>query len=359
MRSTRLSLLAAFALAAAACGVQSDVTTTQPTPVPEAVVLSYSLEPGTSMSYEVSLDQHIDMETSGDAAALADEDVPGNASIDISGTTTVGFAVAAGPDPGTYAITVTGDFSDLTVSGTVDGEPIDESEIPDFAEIPPIEETIIVDEQGNVVPGEDGEDMGDLGNLFGDLGGLGGMGDFGSFGSELGKFVGPNFSGREVTVGDTWSDTTETPLFGEESLTTTTDNEVTGTDTVDGHGVFVIDSTTTVSPLEIDLAELLIGFFQGFLPEDASEEDLAQLEEMSSQLRFLFSMDETSSDLTTWFDAESGQARKAEVEGGANISLDANFPDEETGEMAAFGFTVSMQQSVTYHLLPSTTSDNA
>jgi hypothetical protein len=349
MRSTTLSLLAALGLIVAACGVEgSTTTTTEPAPVPEAVVLSYDLEPGTSINYEVTLDQHIDMTTTGDSAALAAEDVPGEASIDVTGTTTVGFSVADGPEPGTYAVTVTGDFSNLTVDGTLDGEPIDPSEIPDFAEIPPIEETIIVDEQGNVIP-QEGEDMGEFGDLFGDLGGLGGLG---SFGSELGQFVGPHFSDREVTVGDTWSDTNETPLFGDQVLTTTVDNEVTGTDEVDGHEVFVIESTTTMSPVEIDLAEILIGFFQAFIPEDATEEELAELEQLTSQLRFLFAMDATSSEMTTWFDAESGQARKAEVEGGADISLDANFPDDETGEMTAFAVTVSMQQSVSYHLLP-------
>ena len=82
--------------------------------------------------------------------------------------------VADGPEEGTYEIHITGNFDDVSVTGTVDGEPVDSSEVPDFASMEPIDVTVVVDDQGNVISagGEDLEDP--LGGMLGDLGPMGG-----------------------------------------------------------------------------------------------------------------------------------------------------------------------------------------
>ena len=361
MRIRTFALLAVFALVVAACSPTNDAadtsttegepepTTTSSEPVveaPQAMLLSYTLEPGTTFEYEVGIDQTIEMTAEGDPNALGDEEIPGEMKINLTGTTTFSHSVAEGPDPGTFEITIKGDFSDLSITGTMDGTPID-SEIPDFAEIEPIDITIVVDEQGNIVP-QDGE----FGDLFGgDMGDLGGFGDFADPGADFGQFIGPPFSEDEVTVGDSWSETVETPgMMGDDPITTEINSTVTGTDTVDGYDVFVIETESVTSMIEFDLAEFLLGFFMAFIAEDATAEQTAELDAIMENLRFLFVIDETVSDLKTWFDFEAGYARKAEFGSATHMVIDINMPDETTGEMIGFVMDMNISQDVTYHL---------
>lgn len=320
---------------------------------PDAVKLSYALEPGTTFRYEVTLDQHIDMTTTGDPSAMGDEEIPGEMSLDVSGTTTFSHAVADGPEPGTFEVTITGDFTDLTFDGTIDGEPIDPTELPDMAEIEPVDVTVVVDEQGNIVRSdEDG-----MGDLFGGSGDLGGFGDLAAPGMDPGRFVGPSFADREVTVGDVWSETIRVPvpMVGNEIVTEIV-SEVTGTETIDGAEVFVIETTSTTSMIEMDLAEFLIGFFEVFVSEDASDEDLAELESLKESLRFSFAVDESTTESTTWFDHAEGYSRKADYSGGMHMVVDINMPDETTGEMVEFGMEMTTDQSVSYRLLDATSA---
>jgi len=355
MRIRTFTLLSVFALVVAACGGEGAENTTTSTaddpsttaPSAQAVLLSYELEPGTSFEYEVDMDQTIDLTTTGDTAALGEEELPGDMSITLSGTTTFQHTISDGPEPGTYSIAITGDFSDLEFSGTVDGEPVDSSEIPEMAEMEPVDVTVVVDDQGNVIP----DDSGGLGEDFlGDLGGLDMLDQFGMSGGP-GQFVGPPFPDEEVAVGDTWSETIEVPAMpDDEPITTQIDNEVVSIDTIDGSEVFVIDTRTTTSPIEFDLAELLVGFLTAFVPEDATDEEMAEMEALAEQLRFAFSIDETVGELTSWFDFEAGVTRQAEYVSDTHMVMDVNIPDETTGEMVEFAMDMTIGQDLTYRL---------
>jgi hypothetical protein len=364
MRLRIFTLAAALALVAAACSPSTDTaepsaTEDQPaettsttaaaqtSATTDAILLSYNLVAGETFTYEVGIDQRIEMTAEGNSAALGDDEIPGEMAINLVGTTTFSHSVADGPEPGTYEVTIKGDFTDLAITGTVDGASIEDSDLPDFAELDPIDVTIVVDEQGNIIPQDD-----ELGDLFGeDLGGLGGLGDFGGMGSSPGQFVGPPFSEEEVTVGDTWSKTIELPgMMTEEPITTEVNSEVVGTDTVDGNDVFIIDTESVTSMIEFDLAEFLLGFMTAFVPDDASAEDTEALDALTEDLRFLFIIDETVSNLTTWFDTEAGFARMAEFESSTNIVMDLNMPDDETGEMVGFVMDMSIAQDISYRL---------
>ena len=343
-------------LVVAACGggesantsTTESLETTTTTAAPEAVKLSYKLEPGTSFEFEVAIDQHLKMTAEGSGAALGGEELPGELMADLTGTSTFTYSVAEGPDEGTYEVTITGDFSDLEITGTIDGEPLDLAELPDFASLEPVDVSVVVDEEGNVIPQDD-----EFGDLFGRMGDLGNFGDFATHGTGPGRFVGPPFSDGEVTVGDSWTETFETPgLLDGEGITTVVTSEVTGTDNVAGSEVFVIETTSVTSPIEFDLAQLLIGFFTALVPEDATDEKKAEIE----ALKLLFSIDETTSNLTTWFDSAEGVARKAEYTSDVHLAMDLNVPDEESGEMDGVIVDLSIDQMVTYQLLGSSSS---
>lgn len=342
----RFSLLVALALVIAACGSN-----------PDALPLSYTLESGDSFQYEVELDQNIDLTSSGDTASLGEgEELPEEMSIGITGTSVLTHAVADGPEPGTYSITITGDFSDLEFSGTMDGEPVESAEIPDLAEMQPIDVTVVVDEQGNIIP-EDNPGLGE--DLLGDLGGLDMLNQF-SQGASPGQFVGPPLPDGEVTVGDSWTETVELPgMPGGDPITTQVDSEIVSTDTVDGNDVFVIETTSTTSAVEFDLAELLIGFMSAFVPEGTTDEEQAEIDAMVDQLRLAFSVDETVGDLTTWFDYEAGLARQAEFANATHMVMDMNIPDQTSGELVEFALDMNIDQEISYRLVDDGSGDGS
>lgn len=354
-------LVAALALVLAACG---GAATTSSTPtdaagntspasaeeageVPQAIPLSYSLEPGASFTYEIQLIQDMVMTSSGDPSAMDGEQPPGDADLRIEATATFTYDVSAGPEPGTYAVTITGEFGNVEVTGTVDSEPVAPGDVPEFAALEPVETTIIVDEKGNVIPDVDGgEDL------------LGGM-DFLSGGSmpgtETASFFGPPLPDGEVTVGDTWTETTETPMpFGEEPVITTVEGRVVGTDQVDGVEVFVIEATTSTSEVRFDLGEFFAGFFEAFLPEDATDEEKAEMEALTEAMKFLFAMDPSTSTSTSWLDPDTGIVRRAEAATSIRFTMDIAMPDEETNELVEFGMEMTLDQEMTLRYLDST-----
>ncbi len=339
---TRLSILfSVLALVVVACGdpQADDQDPTQ---------LSYSLEPGTTLVYEVDLDQTIKVSSTGNAEAMGGEDgFPGAVDLHVVGTTLLNHEISEGPEPDTFEIHITGEFTDLEVTGTIDGEPFDEGdELPDIAGMDAIDATVVVDAQGNLVVDDD--QFG--GDLFGDLGSADPFTQFGQAGG-FGQFFGFPLPDGEVSVGDSWSNTIETPMMlGMDPATAEIVSEVTGTDEVDGEDVLVIETTTSTSPVEIDFGELLLGFLGGLGGEGlggGSDELSAQLEE----LRFLINVDGGDSQTTTLFDADDGLIRDSDIDSTVSVVMDMNMPDEDTGEMVEFTADMQMQQSISYQLV--------
>ena len=357
MRFRLISLIALMSFVLVACGEEevaptSTSTTMEPVPEttvadqPEVLRLSYALEPGTSLKYELTISQRIGMTASGDPEMLAEEGMPLEAVIDLEGTTVFTYEVEEGPQPGTFEVTIRGEFSDLQMSGTVDGEPVDPDEAPEFAMVEPIEVTIVVDEKGNIVGGDDL-----LGDIFG--GGLD-MFDFAGSGSDLGQFFGPSFPDRDLAVGDSWTETFESPaLFGMDPVTTTVESVIVGTDTVDGADVLVIDTVATTSQVEFDLGDFFAGFLWAMLPDEATDDEVAELEEMLEQVRFLFQIAPSASEMTTWFDPAVELPRRWAASSVVHLLMDMNVPDEETGELVALGMEMSLDQEFSSRLIES------
>lgn len=354
-----LSLISVLALVLAACGgttadststSQAEAVTTSTTvPAVDAVLLSYTLAAGDEYQYEVGLDQHIEMSASGDASMMGEEDVPGDASLDVAGTATFTHVVSEGPEPGTFEVHITGEFADVSMSGIVDGEEVDSEDAPEFAAIEPIDVTVVVDEQGNLV--QEGP-AGAEDPLSGMLGGLGALGGGGAPapGLDPGQFVGPPFSDEEVTVGDTWTDEIETPGLGEDPVVTTITSAVAAIEELDGTEVYVIESNSATSLIEFDLGQFFAGMFGAF-GEEATPEETAELEAMLEQLKFLMTIDGSTADSRTWFDAAAGVARQSETTASTNIKMDMNLPDEATGEMTGFVLDMKLDQDVSYRLI--------
>ncbi|HEX6946566.1 MAG TPA: hypothetical protein VF246_04370 [Acidimicrobiia bacterium] len=356
LRSRFLAALSVLALLLAACGGSGDATTTTAAPattstmpVPEAMAISYDLQAGQTYTFELEMNQTMELTTTGDTTAMEEEGLPGNMVMTVSGPTLITYEVADGPDPDTYEITITSDLSGLEFDVAIDGETAEPGDLPDFAELEPQETTIVVDKQGKPIGGDPmTEDP--FSGIFGGFD-PGTMGDFGSSGLNPTQFFGPALPDEEVTVGDSWTDTTEIPLFGDDKVTTTVTSTIDRVEELDGKEAMVIETTISTSEIEFDMAEFILALFEGFFPEDPSEEDLAQLEELRNSLRFLFHVDASETGMTTWFDPEAGMALRSEMSGENRMAMDANVPDEATGEMVAFTLDMKVSSDMTYRLV--------
>ncbi len=320
----------------------STTTTTPGVDLP--VLLRYDLQAGQTIRYEVDLDITMELSTIGDSSALGAEGMPALAKVRLAGTTPFVYVVAETEDPGVFEITITADFSSLEVSGEIDGAPIPAGEVPEFAEMAPIDITLRVDEQGNVIADEGG-----LGGMFG--GDLGDLQGFNGPASGLGNFIGPPFPDQELEVGSTWTKTMDIPMPFVDPATTTIDSEVVGTGTFSGVEVLIIETTTTTSRVEIDLADFLIGLMESFTPDDAGNEDLAELEALREHLRFLMSVDESVTDMTTSFDPVAGMVMAADFSFASTMAMDVNILDETTDEFVEFAMEVNISQVVAYRLV--------
>jgi hypothetical protein len=185
--------------------------------------------------------------------------------------------------------------------------------------------------------------------MFGGMGGLGGSHP--APGLDPGQFIGPPLSDEEVAVGDTWTEEIETPGLDDEPVVTSITSTVTGVEDLEGTEVLVIESNATTSLIEIDLAELFTGMFGAMATEGATPEETAEFEAMMEQMRFLMTVDDTTADSRTWFDASAGVAKQSETTSGTSISMDLNVPDDQTGQMAGFIMDMTLDQDVTYRLI--------
>lgn len=361
-----IALLAMLALVLAACGdvtESSDTTTSTPpadttttvdtTPTADGAVLAYVLAAGQTYTFEVDLEQTIEMTASGDATAMGEDEIPGSMELEIGGSGTFTYTVSDGPEAGTYSVNISGEFTDLSFTGTMDGDPVDHDEIPDLADLGPVDVTIVVDEKGHPIT-DDFELDGMLGGLFG---GFEGLENFSGAGVDFG-FFGPPLSDDEVGVGDSWTSTIEIPGMDDEVYTTEIRSTITGTDTVDGAETLVIETVTNTPLIEFDMAEMIIGMFETFLGMfgEPSDAELAEFLEIADQIRFLFRIPAARADATTWFDAEAGLTRRSEVSGSGRLIMDIAMPDEETGEMVEFAMDLASTQKLSYRLISASDS---
>lgn len=311
---------------------------------PGVALAAYSLQAGTSFNYQVDIEQDISMAVEGDTSTIGEEDFPGDSEIHLTGSAMFTQTVADGPRPGTFEVTVVGEFTDLTVSGTVDGESVDE--VPEFADLSPIDTTFVVDEKGRIIGSDAGSDD-PLGGLMDPTSAFdpASMPDL-----DPGRFLGPELPDGDVGVGDTWETDDELTGFGDDPVVVNASSTVTGTDDIDGIEVLVIETNSSTSRIEIDLGEFLLGMFGALAPEDMEPEEAEQFDDLLESLRFLIFIDDASSDATTWVDPVAGIVWQSQSASSTSMGIDVSVPDQETGELIEAIVDMTLRQDLTYRL---------
>ena len=316
---------------------------------PVAGLLSYRFQPDSTLSYALDLDQSIRMRADGDAEALGEDELPIDADMAVSAATVMTYEVYPGPSEDTYELVITADFEDLDVSGTVNGEAIDELGEGDIASeiasVEPIETSVIIDAAGNIISGAGGE-LDFFGDSFGALGGLAT--------DQLGRPIGPTFpTDRELTVGDTWTETTSEEGPNGETISATTTHTVIDAQSIGSATTLVIESVTESDAVDIDFSDFFRALFEGFagLGGEESGQLPPEMEEMMDQLEFRISIAPSTATATTWFDPESGIVRRSEVQSTVALQMVFRAPDETTGELVGFEMEMEMDQSATIALV--------
>lgn len=349
MRARHLVAATASVLVVA-CSAGSAPATTRPTtvPPPEPVLLAYSYATGPGPVYDLSQTQHLAISMDGDPGVMgAGLELPLVADVETAGSTELSYTVADGPSPGTHEITVHAAFPEVSVEGTVDGEPIDPaSDELGLGDLTPIDFTVIVDESGRIVATPGSEDLGAL--FGGDVGSLGA--GFGS--STMSRPLGPAFpEDLPLTVGGTWTDESSQELPGGSTLTVSAAHEVVAADVLDRIPVLVIESTYTAEAATIDLGAMLGEMFTGFAGlETPTTTDPA------AQIRFVLFLDPTTTSSTTWFDPVAGTVRKATSVSSATMRMDIGFPDETSGKPIGFTLETTIHSDMTYTLRAASTT---
>ncbi len=318
---------------------------------PVANLLSYRYQPDSTLSYALDLSQSIRMTADGDAGAMGEGEgeLPMDADMAIGAATVMTYEVYPGPSPETYEVVITADFEDLSVSGTVNGEHVDELSGDDIASeiatLDPIATSVIVDAAGNIISG-DAAELDFFGDSFGAAGGLAT--------DELGRPVGPTFpTDRELTVGDTWTDTLEEEGPNGEVYRSTTTHTVIDAQSIGSATTLVIESVTETDAIEIDFSEFFRMLFEGFagLAGEEGGDLPPEMQEMLDQLEFTISIAPSTAVATTWFDPESGIVRRSEASSTVAMRMTFRAPDETTGELVGFEMEMELDQAVTIALL--------
>lgn len=345
MRSRKLSIVAALAVVAAACGSSAPQAQQQPFGLVSAGsegtprLLTYDYQPDSSLTYEIFFDTSMDMRS----------EFPGMGSNDMSMGMLMGgemgYAVAPGPQEDSVEVTMTAEFDRFDVSHfTMDGVDMsntvtsaDMAELQGAGAIPTI--TAVVDSSGEVLELRYGDALVPTDFLgsssFSDPTGMSMMG-----------MLGPEMPAEEVRVGAEWTtdSSQEVPGFG--TVASRTHYWITGEETYNGRDVLVIVSSTDIESLTIDFMEMMEAMMQ---MDDGSLDAMGMsAEELAEMQRQLFAEIDMSMSIsydeligTTYFDPVDGLAVWSAVNGDMSGSIEMSAP-EGTGTMS-FDMTMDIQ----------------
>lgn len=331
-------LVAACTSDSGGASTSSSPATTRPS---ETTELRYDFAVGDTYTYSLDLSEHVVLDTQGAASAVTDEQIPGSADVQIDATGTFVYTVADGPDPGTYQISIEGDFGDVEVSGTADGEKVTQpSDLPALASISPVSQTIVVDDRGQVL-----DQSQDPQDLFG----LGGP-PLASLSGDLGQFVGPVLPADPVAQGDTWNLEYSNPDLGDEPVKTSTTATLSGTESVDGVESLVIESQTQTDEGTVDLADFFKGFLGAFSGGPTS--DSTTLPDLD-QLVFRITTAPSTGNSKSWFDPDRGLVVRSTSSGPTSLTMDVSLPDDN-GDLNQFTMKLETSQTLDYRLVDST-----
>lgn len=316
-------------------------TTTTAAPEFEPRVVSYRYPASGEVSYRMSIQQEADVTVE---SGSPEEDPPGPIRISSTLEGTISYQTGPGPEEGTTSIRILSDLAlvanKMQMGGiTVPSSP--DSEAPGFET--PIDITVVVDQQGNVLEIASEE----LDELFGGESFL----SANSIGSqELSRPFGPAFPDHPVGIGDTWTERTEQEGPADMGMiVTTAEHRLVEVDTEGESPVLVVESQYRTEAFEWDMTEFLKEMFGAFTDELDSEE-AREGQEAISELTMLVSASPTTAVAVTRFDSDAGLVLEGDYQVSGEVTTHMTIPDE-TGETTTIFSATGFDQTMTYQLI--------
>jgi hypothetical protein len=293
----RLGLCALLFVSTTACGGDAAMV-----PVEGAALLHYAYQPGDTLTYEVTLETTMTMEGDADMAMVG---AALDTTMDMMATTEIHYSFAEGPEPDTVEITVSQTLLDggatMTQMGQTQVIPFD-----DIAAEALGDYVLVVDPEGNLIEASFGGQQ-----LPTEL--LGGLEGFAGQGLNQPQHIGPAFPDEPVGVGSTWETDHSVDSFGI-SIDQRGEHSIVSEEVVNGRTTLKIETTIRSSAAEVDLLEMMREIAQmGSLDPSISEGELDMTLEMFESLGIEMEMriEESRTDMTTWFDPEAGLVVKS------------------------------------------------
>ncbi|MCE2527579.1 MAG: hypothetical protein J4G00_08615 [Actinomycetia bacterium] len=258
----------------------------------------------------------------------AEEMPPGGIQMATTLEGTISYQASPGPDENTTTIRITTDIkmidNQMSMGGVIVPTP-PHAEAPGFET--PIDVTVVVDQQGNVVEfASEALDGLLMGNGFLPTASVGSQ--------ELNRPFGPAFPDDPVDIGDTWTERIEQEgPAGMGMIVTTAEHRLAGVDTEAGRTILVVESEYWTEAF----AEL-------------SEEEIPEGEDSFPEFTLLLSSAPSTVVAVTRFDPEAGLVVQGEYQASGGVATDMTIPDD-TGEPAGIISSTSYDQTVTYQLI--------
>jgi hypothetical protein len=293
MRQRSLLAFAALALAVGACGAGPDQSAGGPS---HSQALAYSLTGDTVLTY------HTDIESSAttkfDGMASLGASAPGSMNMQMEMSLDSTYQIGDGPEPGSYRVAMTTDNIALE-SGSVEigGDKVDLSDVSQTdlkaaldAEMP--EFVYILNDKGEVVSVE-------VGGVSIDVDGL--LGGISASGLSSGQMFGPELPAGDVTIGDSWTTTSEQHL-GDVVVGTEQTHKILRSEEHNGHQTWVIQTKSTTDGYTVTWDDIT-----AMLDSMGGIDQVAGMEDMPEAFQMAMHASPSASTMITWLDPEVGR----------------------------------------------------
>ena len=332
---------------------RTTTTTTAPPPATteaprayEPTLVSYRYPSTGELEYVVSMEQHSEVTLEG---GPSEQMPPGAIEAATSMEGTISYQTSPGPTAETTTIRILSDLqitdTKVSMGGIALPTPAD-ADIPGLPGVDtPIDVTVVVDEQGNILEFSS-EALDEVLDLFGEDSFL----PTDSLGvQQYDEPFGPAFPDHPLEVGDTWAERIEEdgPL-GMGTIVTTAEHRLVGVDNLAGATILVIESEYRTEALEWDMGEILQNMFSAFAGEE-TDEGISATQEALSDVTMLVSMSPTTGVEVTRFDLDAGVVLEGEAQYQGEVTTQMTLPDG-SGEMSPLVSTAIYEVTYNYRL---------
>lgn len=301
-------------------------TLTSSTAPSETYDLTYSFSAGEILTYDVEITQRVVVASEAEQAAT--NDLPAGGDVKLRGTGRFTFEVADGPTPGTYRLSIAGEFEDLSAEGAIEGRPIEGPGQADQLGIGgPVTGEIVIDRSGRLT--NEGRPA-YLGSVL-------------EISTDLARFPGPMLPTEPVAIGERWEVEHSEQALGTVPVETTVAGSLTGTEMIDGTEMLVIETDSRTGEAEVDLST----FYRDFLGGFSEEADRSQsLEDTVFQIL----IGSGSARIEALMDPQAGRLFRATRESSNRLSMEMALPHEVTGELESLDMRLETEDRIDYRL---------